>query len=405
MHIIFISTEFLSEPSHGGLAHYLNRVVRYLSSQGHEVAVITPSDQESVLRHNGAVTVHRLRQSKFSRVVGRLPLVGLFRGVTGCIDYSIRACLRARRISMRKRVDLVQVASIHGCGLFALLFPVAPTVVRVSSYRPLCNKFHRIPLSADVRMIENLESLQLRIARYIFCPSKMLAHLLARKTGRQDIRQIASTIYVEIDESKFDWSVVAQKLEKRVYLLFFGRLQLHKGIAVLTEALTSVLPKHPWLNVVFVGENGSTVVAEDMRLYIRSRLTAYAERLVFVDHLDHRTLYPVIKKAKLVVLPSLIENLPNACLEAMTLGRPVLGTRGTSFEEIIDDGTNGFLCRPGDADDLAKTLNRALRHPNLEGIGKCAQEKAAAFAPEKTVGKLLDFYEGVIAQQTQARKA
>src|ERR1051326_7456438 len=44
-----------------------------------------------------------------------------------------------------------------------------------------------------------------------------------------------------------------------------------------------------------------------------------------------------------VVLPSLIDNLPNSCLEAMGLGRVVIGTKGTSFEELITDEANGFL--------------------------------------------------------------
>ena len=48
-----------------------------------------------------------------------------------------------------------------------------------------------------------------------------------------------------------------------------------------------------------------------------------------LDKLPHRQLYPVIAGARLVVLPSLIENLPNAGLEAMALGRAVIGTAGT----------------------------------------------------------------------------
>ncbi len=68
-----------------------------------------------------------------------------------------------------------------------------------------------------------------------------------------------------------------------------------------------------------------------------------ASRLVLIDNLPHRQLYPIIAAARLVVLPSLVDNLPNACLEAMGLGTAVIGTTGASFEELITDGVNGFL--------------------------------------------------------------
>jgi glycosyltransferase involved in cell wall biosynthesis len=334
----------------------------------------------------------------------KLPPIYFFPESIHWLAYAFSAYARLRKINREKQIDIVHIASIHGCGLPAIFFSIAPTVVRVSSYRPLWNTYQRNPRNLDTKLLEFLEILQLRRADYVICPSNLLCRVISHELGRADIVRIPSPAFLEIAQSQFDWTLARDRLQDREYLLYFGRLQLHKGVHVLGLALREVLRLHPELYAVFVGENLATAVAQDMRQHIRSQVGDNLDRLIFIDHVDHAQLYPIIEGAKLVVLPSLIENFPNACLEAMTLGRPVLGTNGASFEEIIDDGIDGFLCRPGDADDLAEKVKRALRHPNLAEIGKRAQEKAATFGPEKTVGKLLDFYEAVITQRTQVHQ-
>ncbi|MDA1052806.1 MAG: glycosyltransferase [Planctomycetota bacterium] len=63
----------------------------------------------------------------------------------------------------------------------------------------------------------------------------------------------------------------------------------------------------------------------------------------------------------LFVLPSLFgEGLPMVALEAMAAGVPVVGTRVEGVPEAIDDGANGVIANPGDADDLARSMMRIV---------------------------------------------
>jgi glycosyltransferase involved in cell wall biosynthesis len=109
-------------------------------------------------------------------------------------------------------------------------------------------------------------------------------------------------------------------------------------------------------------------------------------------------LYPIIQNADFVVLPSLMDNFPNACIEAMYFGKVVIGTDGASFEQLIDNGVNGFLCKINDPQDLLCKMNGAASLNANEKRKMCekAHERITLLRPEIVVKKLLRFYQYVI---------
>jgi glycosyltransferase involved in cell wall biosynthesis len=119
--------------------------------------------------------------------------------------------------------------------------------------------------------------------------------------------------------------------------------------------------------------------------------------LIILDNLPHSQLYPVIEGAQLVVLPSLVDNLPNACLEAMGLGKAVIGTKGATFDELITDGVNGFLVPPNNPAALAEKLTSVWTAPHLADLSAAAKQRMQEFDPEKTVASLLRYYSEVLS--------
>jgi glycosyltransferase involved in cell wall biosynthesis len=209
------------------------------------------------------------------------------------------------------------------------------------------------------------------------------------------VRVIRTPFYVET--LNWDTSVYDRFLKDKPYLLFFGRFQLHKGFHTLAQALPRVLRQYPDAYAAFVGRDMESRLASSMAGYARAQCGGAADRIVVLEKLPHRQLYPVIAGARLVVLPSLVENLPNAGLEAMALGRAVIGTRGTGFEELITDGETGFLVTPDNPDALADAIISAWVHPKREAIGAAARRKSLEFSPETTVEALLSYYREVLA--------
>jgi glycosyltransferase involved in cell wall biosynthesis len=254
-------------------------------------------------------------------------------------------------------------------------------------------------------VVELLEALQFRLSRHIYAPSHTLRRTLAERAGVRGVRIIHSPFYVETDE--WDNSVYERLLRDKQYLLFFGRFQLHKGIHTLAEALPHFLERCPDAHAALVGHDSPTTLAPSMADYVRARCGAAAERLVMPGNLPHEQLYPVIKGARLVVMPSLLENFSNACLETAGLSKVVVGTEGTGVDELIDDGETGFLVPPNNPFALADALARAWTHPGLARMGEAARLKVSAYSPEQTIPALLDFYREVLrgAQAPPFKKA
>jgi glycosyltransferase involved in cell wall biosynthesis len=141
-----------------------------------------------------------------------------------------------------------------------------------------------------------------------------------------------------------------------------------------------------------------------MMEYIFDKAGSERHRVLHFESMRHEALYPIIKNAHAVILPSRIDNFPNTCLEAMYFGQIVVGTRGTSFEQLIDDGVSGFLCPPDDPKSLLKVTQKALNLSNLqrEAMSKNAKNRIAALSPEKVIPELIHFYKSVIQRKFSA---
>ena len=163
-----------------------------------------------------------------------------------------------------------------------------------------------------------------------------------------------------------------------------------KSIAAILETL---LNENPSLHFAFIGRDAN-YLGHPMMDYVRREAGDCAMRVHYFAPMRHDVLYAFIKNADVVVLPSRIDNLPNSCLEAMAQGRIVVGTRGASFDELIDDGISGFLAEIDDPPSLLAAIEKALA---IEGnarslMGLAARERIARLSPEHSGRKHLQVY-------------
>ena len=77
------------------------------------------------------------------------------------------------------------------------------------------------------------------------------------------------------------------------------------------------------------------------------------------------------------MLSSLWEGFPNALVEAMTAGSPVIATAVGGMPELVEDGVTGLLVPPQDIQALSKAMVRLADDPSLsEAMGKEGRKRA-----------------------------
>ncbi len=161
-------------------------------------------------------------------------------------------------------------------------------------------------------------------------------------------------------------------------IVAMGRLEPEKGFDLLVEAFARLAPAHPKWSLHILGEGGE-----------RGRLEALAVHLGLGArvHLPGRVADPVphLASAHVFALPSRYEGIPNALLEAMACGLPVVASDSASGAlEVVEDGRTGLLVRSADAVALAAALDRLLSDPEeRRRLGECARDAMSRLAPER----------------------
>jgi len=396
LRIAFATPEYVTESYFdGGLAHYVNRVSQTLVSLGHEVHVVTLSVKDEDAFDHGGVRVHRVMLGPVWHTLNRLTRCS-FATTLHWLNFSTQTYRKLRELHSENPFHLIQYPNYSFCGLFSIPLLQAAHVVRASTFEPSWNDAQGVKRNFDSVAAQRLEALQYRLTQNIHVPSSAVQKMLAEKTSVTDARLIRTPFYLETSE--WDDLVYEQFFKGKKYALYFGRFQLHKGFHRLAQALPRFLNECPDAHIALVGRDMETSLAPSMASFARTQCGSAAERLIVLENLPHSQLYPVIAGAHVVVLPSLVDNSPNACLEAMGLGKVVIGTYGASFDELIVDRVNGFLVSPDSPDALADKMISVWTNPDLPKIAAAAKQRMLEFAPEKTVASLLSYYSEVISR-------
>jgi len=116
---------------------------------------------------------------------------------------------------------------------------------------------------------------------------------------------------------------------------------------------------------------------------------------------------PWLALADVVAMPSLIEPFGKVAYETLAAGRPLVASRVGGIPETIQDGENGLLVPPNDADALAKALLDVLGSESLRKKLQAAGPKTyrERFTLEKRIADWVECYESVLHRLEQARQA
>ena len=142
-------------------------------------------------------------------------------------------------------------------------------------------------------------------------------------------------------------------------IVFLSEVSRRKGIYDLIEAGWRLKGSGLDFQLMIVGGGE---IDETKELVSKRQLEKY---VTFHGPQHGRDKFAFLKTAWCFVLPSYAEGFPLAIIEAMAFGLPVISTNVGGIPDMLKHGEHGFLCTPGDVDELAKFLKTILTDPSL----------------------------------------
>ncbi|HET9232418.1 MAG TPA: glycosyltransferase family 4 protein [Vitreimonas sp.] len=177
------------------------------------------------------------------------------------------------------------------------------------------------------------------------------------------------------------------------YILFCGRLHQVKGAHVLIDALRLLKAQGRRVRLKIAGTGQDPRYVETLKRQVEA--AHLRDQVEFEGQIDAAALPRLYQRALCSVVPALwFENLPNALLESLACGTPVIASDIGSLASTLSDGADGLLFPVGDAAALAAQIARLLDDPSLgarlaQGARRTAVELHAA---ERHVTRLLDLF-------------
>jgi len=170
-------------------------------------------------------------------------------------------------------------------------------------------------------------------------------------------------------------------------VLCIARLSSEKGLEYLIRASSAVADQIPNMRLVIVGDGP---LREGLVSLVRS--LNLSEKVFFAGKVGHREVWNYIASCNLLVLPSIWpEGLGMVLVEAMLMGKPVIGSDIGGIKDVIKEGINGYLVPPKDIDKLALRISELLSNQRLaKNFGENGKNIAQAYIRSfRTIDEIL----------------
>ena len=169
-----------------------------------------------------------------------------------------------------------------------------------------------------------------------------------------------------------------------------------KGCSFLLEAFRKLLDISPGISLLMVG--GLHDQREEELWEHRVHGLGLRGHVFVTGRVPHSHVGAWLNEMDIFAFPSLYEGSPNALLEAMAHGLPVVASGVSGVLDLITDGEEGLLIPPGCADALAQKLKALVQNEALRSrLGESARRAVEnRFMPQHEARMWLSAYQSVV---------
>ena len=180
-------------------------------------------------------------------------------------------------------------------------------------------------------------------------------------------------------------------------ILYMGRLETRKGVYNLAKAIPVVLKKIPDARFVFLGKDSRGPRREkSMKAVLQKEIGSFAGNVSFVDHVPMNEIPAYLSEAHTCVFPSLWENFPNVCLEAMAAARNIVASENGGMKDMLEDINPQQLVNPHDVDALANSIVTSFQNNTPENTGVENRQKILHEYGDVVINRIIELYTSLL---------
>ncbi len=400
MKVALLSYEYPPETGFGGIGTYTWCQARALVRLGHEVRVVAGSLEHGMFEseHDGVKVTRVNYPFLLEGAVDAAVAEGLG-WASNRLATAASAYHALKQLMEHESYDIVEYPE---CGADALM---AATMLPIRK----CVRFHspaRLIMESygasekDQEVTSFLEQVAINNADLRLASSRFLAaEAVARLSVPPPVHVVPSGIDLDLVDRSEGIDVVERFGLPRdaVTILFSSRLERRKGVHLLPDICEEVLGRYPHVHFVFAGGDAEGEFERSIRP--RADSIGAAHRVHALGRVSLTEVRALLRHVDIHMLPTLWDNAPYACIEAMAASRAIVTSDFGGLPELIDHRRNGLLARTDDAASFVSELSALVEDRDLrERLGSEARRTVEErFTDEVVARQTVDLWRSAMA--------
>jgi glycosyltransferase involved in cell wall biosynthesis len=339
---------------------------------------------------------HRVEYLFYEDLLSEAEMKGRFR--------DLRFSLRVAR-HIRKNRDRYSVVNLHApigfvYGLSRWIFPSSGYPPYVMTLHGLVERFVRVMAREDEKGKAWHFSLKNRLWYRIYHRPRFVLAIKTLDRAHCYSRDVWTMLQLKYNLDSDKVAYIPNGVEKRFFisrkkhdreplrLLYAGTWLDQRGIFYLRDALNGLNTRFKDWTLTIVGAG---IPAVELESFFGAGLR---EQIIILPIVPAKDMQHVYGEYDIFVFPSLMEGLPSVILESMAAGMAVITTETCGMADVVEDGFNGLLIPPANAEAIEDAILRLAQSPSLrQQLGKAAQESMKRLTWEKSAEKLEKVFE------------
>jgi D-inositol-3-phosphate glycosyltransferase len=216
----------------------------------------------------------------------------------------------------------------------------------------------------DTRLNRLSLRIQYRLTDQIFVHTERMKSELLADFGVPESK--ASVIPFGVNDTSPTTAITTSEAKQRLGMsasdkavLFFGQIAPYKGLKYLIDAFSEVVKRNESYRLIIAGKvkKGHVEYWNEIRRKIAT--SEFQNRIIErIEHIPDEEAELYFKAGDVLILPYVHIFQSGVLLSAYSFGLPVIATDVGSLRQDIVEGRTGFVCRPEDSSDLARTIDK-----------------------------------------------